>query len=207
MNKLRYYPLLFCFTLLAFGCKKNIYSNGQRPYQFPNYVDTETKPVQFQEKKTYRTAAGVSASNLFNGARLNDFTTLNDSTFTVTIAPENTPINPSPWYAFKLWSDAPKKIYLNIDYQNGTHRYLPKLSPDGRNWTDLDSNQLTKRGGNVQFPLTLSSDTLWVAGQELFTTDHLREWLDGIQATKSGGKGRYLRQKQTRSPDVHRFAI
>ncbi len=173
------YCLLLCamLVILNIGCKKEIYNTKTRPHNFPNYVDTESKPIQYQEKKIYITASGVSASNKFNGARLNDFKTENDSTFTIKIKPENMPINPSPWYAFKLWSKTSKKIYLNIDYQNGKHRYLPKLSQDGKSWTDLDSNLIVKRGGNVQFPLNVSEDTLWVAGQELFTTEHLRDWL------------------------------
>ncbi|GHB64517.1 M14 family metallopeptidase [Persicitalea jodogahamensis] len=172
-----------CVLLLFLnaGCTREMYNPDSRPHEFPNYVDTETRPVQYQEKKTYVTAQGVSASNQFNGARLNDFEAENDSTFTVSIEPENTPINPSPWYAFKLWSETPRKVYLNIDYHNGKHRYLPKLSYDGRVWTDLDSNLIIKRGGNVQFPLNLSQDTLWVAGQELFTTEHLRGWLAEIK--------------------------
>ncbi|WP_373511617.1 M14 family metallopeptidase [Persicitalea sp.] len=168
-------PILFTFLII--GCKREIYQPNIRSHEFPNYVDTESKPIRQQEKKIYQTTSGVSASNKFNGARLNDFKAENDSTFTVTIEPENTPINPSPWYAFKLWSETPRKIYLNINYQNGKHRYLPKLSMDGKSWTDLDSNQIAERGGNVQFPLNLSQDTLWIAGQELFTTDHLQEWL------------------------------
>ncbi len=172
---------LVLFACLFSGCKKELYAPSTRAHDFPNYVDTESKPIQYQEKKIYETAPGVSASNKFNGARLNDFKAENDSTFTVSIEPENTPINPSPWYAFKLWSKTPKAIYLNIDYQNGKHRYLPKLSRDGKSWTDLDSNQITLQGGNVQFPLSVSKDTLWVAGQELFTTEHLRDWLAEIK--------------------------
>ncbi len=190
------YFCLICLSLLSFGCKKELYAPKARPHEFPNYVDTETKPIQYQEKKIYATAAGVSASNKFNGARLNDFKAENDSTYTVMIAPENTPINPSPWYAFKLWSETPKKVYINIDYQNGRHRYQPKLSTDGKTWTDLDTNQITKRGGNVQFPLALSRDTLWVAGQELFTTEHLRDWLAGIQEKSNEVKvGTYGKSK------------
>lgn len=176
---------LLLLWLQIIGCKKEIYNPRTRLHTFPNYVDTESKPIQYQEKKIYETVPGVSASNKFNGARLNDFKAGNDSTFTVMIEPENTPINPSPWYAFKLWSKAPKKIYLNIEYQNGKHRYLPKLSQDGKSWTDLDSSQITKQGDNVQFLLNVSQDTLWVAGQELFTTEHLRDWLSEIKQKSS----------------------
>ena len=173
--------LVLLLSLQIIGCKKGIYQPNTRLHQFPNYVDTESRPIQYQEKKIYTTASGVSASNQFNGARLNDFKTENDSTFTVKIEPENRPINPSPWYAFKLWSKTSKKIYLNIDYQNGKHRYLPKLSQDGKSWIDLDSNLIVKHIGNVQFSLNVSEDTLWVAGQELFTTEHLRDWLTKIK--------------------------
>ncbi len=181
MKQLKYTLFLLGIAYLSNSCRQKLYLT--RLHEFPNYVDTETRPIQYQEKKVYTTASGVSASNLFNGARLNDFRAENDSTYTVSIEPENTPINPSPWYAFKLWSPVPKQIYLNISYKNGKHRYLPKLSADGKSWVDLDSTKISGQDAGVQFPLLLTKDTLWVAGQELFTTYHLREWLAGIQKT------------------------
>ena len=157
------------------SCQKDLYTSRLHP--FPTYVDTESKPVQYQEKKVYTTSEGVSASNLFNGARLNGFEQINDSTFTATIEPENTPINPSPWYAFQLWGSSPRKVYLNIHYTHGKHRYTPKLSEDGLHWRELDTTRLTRIGNDVQLELDLKADTLWVAGQELFSTNHLQAWL------------------------------
>ena len=68
---------------------------------FSNPVDTTTKPIAKQIKKTYSlTDVDIYASNEFDGARLNGFEKLNDSTALVIIHPENVPINNSAYYAF-----------------------------------------------------------------------------------------------------------
>lgn len=170
----------FLLLSFCFSCKKQFYTS--RLHDFPTYVDTESKPIKAQEKKVYNTPQGVSASNNFNGARLNDFMVVNDSTFKATIEPENTPINPSPWYAFKLWSESPKTIYLTIHYENGKHRYSPKFSENGLSWQDMDTTRIRRLGNDVQLELNLTKDTLWLAGQELFSTNHLQNWLDQLKS-------------------------
>lgn len=171
-------PLSLLLIGALTGCRKELYSSRLQP--FPTYVDTESKPVKFQDKKVFETAGGVYASNLFNGARLNGFERVNDSTFTVSIEPENMPINPSPWYAFQLWSNSPRKVYVHIHYTHGKHRYAPKLSENGLRWRAMDTTKLQRLGNDVQLELNISPDTLWVAGQELFSTNHLQTWLNRI---------------------------
>jgi hypothetical protein len=68
---------------------------------------------------------GVYADNRFAGARLNDFTKLPDGSYQVTIVPENTPINPSPWYAFKLWAEEEREVEVVLHYADAKHRYHP----------------------------------------------------------------------------------
>ena len=78
-------------------------------YHFPNPVDTTTRPIEMQEKKTY-VSEGVYADNQFDAARLNDFAFSDNGRYMATILPENEPINHSPWYAFRLWSEDEKEI-------------------------------------------------------------------------------------------------
>lgn len=169
---------LFAFLFLiifTIGCQKTL--KYSRKYQFPNYVNTESKPINFQKKRVFFTSQGVYATNDFKGARLNNFVALNDSTFEASIEPENTPINPSPWYAFKIWSGVPKTIYLNFRYSEGKNRYNPKLSYDGDIWTAMKDSCVIQ---NTPFKvkLNIGSDTTWIASQELFTTNDLNKWLD-----------------------------
>lgn len=168
---------LFAFLFLiifTIGCRNTV--KHSRQYQFPNYINTDSKPINFQKKQVFHTSQGVSATNNFKGARLNNFVALNDSTFEATIEPENTPINPSPWYAFKIWTDDPKAIYLNFRYSEGKNRYNPKLSYDGDTWIAMKDSSVVQ---NTPFKvkLKIGKDTTWIASQELFTTNDLNKWM------------------------------
>jgi len=108
----------------------------------------------------------VYADNRFAGARLNAFEQIGTDSFVVHITPENQPINPSPWYAFKIWSEQPRTIKVTLDYNNARHRYYPKISKDGRIWEKRPNSQLTIAGDTTAatLSLTIDSDTLWIAG-------------------------------------------
>jgi len=82
---------------LALGSCQSIKTVG-----FEMSVDTTSKPIYIQTKQTYQlNDVGVFASNEFEGAHLNGFEKVNDSTALVIISPENIPINNSAYYAFK----------------------------------------------------------------------------------------------------------
>jgi hypothetical protein len=51
-------------------------------------------------------APTVTFDNQFSGARVNACTQIGPREFKVLITPENEPINPSPWYAFRVRADA-----------------------------------------------------------------------------------------------------
>lgn len=148
-------------------------------HTYPNPVDTTTRPIQQQQKKTY-ILGGVGATNDFPAARLNAFLQENDSTYVASIWPENFPINPSPWFAFKLWSEEEREIDLKLDYSNGAkHRYVPKLSADGEQWTPLDSTllQLNQDSTKATLRLKVGKDTLWVSAQEIQDHRRVGEWV------------------------------
>lgn len=185
------FALLILVISLFWSCQEETQWKGQEPIQ---RVSTITKPIQFQLKKTFDLGNGIFASNQFDGARLNGISLTNDTLITVLITPENTPINESPWYAFKIWSETEQRIYVKITYLDGVHhRYYPKLSNDAVHWNNLDSLayfpmiNLEKPKGSLEsisMKVNIGTDALWVAAQELITSRHMQDWADDL-ATKS----------------------
>jgi hypothetical protein len=180
--------LLIIITFLIGSCRpKDTKWKGQAPLE---KVNTATRPIQYQLKKTYDLGNGVYLSNDFDGARMNGVALTDKDEVTVLITPENTPINPSPWYAFKIWSDNVKNIRLKITYNEGVgHRYYPKLSHDGTNWMSVDSTLYLSDTASVnrgevpkfcEFSLTVNSDTTWIAAQELIVSKDIFHWSAGL---------------------------
>jgi hypothetical protein len=176
-------------------------------YDPPGSLNTNDKPITFQERKTFAfEQAGVYFSNEFAGARLNGVVMENDSSFIATISPENAPINFSAWYAFKAWSKSPRSIRLTLRYTEARHRYVPKLARKARSssvggavgslskvemWKPIDSASYwkwyDKSGRDVTsatLRLDLNADTLYVVGQELFTSADFERWSADLAAAK-----------------------
>lgn len=124
---IKYIGLVFVCSFLLISCKSSEEFTGFS-YDPPDVTNTKDKEITIQPKRII--GAGeprVWVSNEFEGARLNDFYAVNDSMFEVFIEPENGPINNSPWYAFKVWSDTVRMAKIRIDYKDAEHRYVPKL--------------------------------------------------------------------------------
>lgn len=105
----------------------------------------------------------------FSSARLNSCKQNGDAVFSVSTTPENVPINPSPWYAFKLYSEIPQDITVFLHYPVSRHRYLPKISNDGVNWQPVAEQdmQLLFDDKAIKLRLRAGPEALWVAGQEI----------------------------------------
>jgi len=181
--------LKLCIVLIFFAFQ-TILLNGQTvKIDWPelkdsaNLVDTHSKPIKYQEKKIYDfPSVGVRISNKFAGARLNAVQLENDSTFNCLILPENFPINMSPWYSFKVWAEDSRTIYFDLHYKHGKHRYFPKLSKDGIQWTQIESSDLfTKPSDSTAlFRVQIGPDTTWISGQELMTTQVVSQWTNKL---------------------------
>lgn len=175
--------ILLSTSSLLWSCKKDSKWKGQDPIK---KVSTLTRPIQYQLKKTYSLGNGIYCSNEFAGARLNGVVLTNDTIITVLITSENTPINESPWYAFKIWSEKPQQVQLKITYSEGVnHCYYPKISHDCLNWNNPDStNYLTdtasiNKSETPKFctmKIAVSTDTLWISAQEIITSNHIENW-------------------------------
>ncbi len=178
MNSPKRTVLLYISLLIAalWSCNRNAQWEGQEPVK---KVSTETVPIQLQYKGTFDLGAGMYMSNEFEGARLNGVARTNDTLITVLITPENSPINMSPWYAFQLWSDYPRDIYVKLSYpKDASHRYQPKVSTDGMKWLALDSASFQ----DTTMHLSVGPDTMWISAQELITSNHVDQWMRGLES-------------------------
>jgi len=184
--------LLIITIALLSSCKQDSQWKGQEPIK---KVDTHTVPIQKQHKGIFDIGSGIFCSNDFDCARLNGAVLTNDTLITVLITPENTPINKSPWYAFKVWATKEKSVYLKITYLDGyKHRYYPKLSYDGFYWQVLDSVNYSAVidsvdnerlfPTNITMKLKIGPDTTWIAAQEIITSKDVYNWIDDISTNE-----------------------
>ena len=185
-----YHFVLFFIVFTLIGC------GNIKPVSFKTPVDTNTKRIFIQTKQTFQLSdVGVYASNEFDGARLNGFEKVNDSTALVVIYPENAPINNSPYYAFKTWSSTDKHFFFTFKYPRGyKHRYIPKIETNGV-WSVIDSSNTFKRDSIVTIKLNLTSSPQTVAAQEVQSSTDVNEWYsklvqgkEDIVTVKSAGK-------------------
>jgi len=100
--------------------------------------------------------------------------------FTLQISPEDTPINPSPWYAVRFTPRVAGEVVLVLDYAaEGWHRYHPKISADRINWTDLDEDRVDvsddESEARIRVPLDVAP--VYVVGQELYTAEDYNAWM------------------------------
>ncbi len=170
---MKYFIKLLVVILIVFSSCK---TQKLKTFDYEKPVDTSTKAILNQEKKTYK-LNDVYADNLFDGARMNNFEKINDSVFRVTILPENEPINASPHYAFNIWSDNLKNITLQLYYPTAKHRYWPKYSVDDKNWFKLDSSNVNLDDKKiVALKIQLSTKKLKIAAQEIKNSNYVKSW-------------------------------
>lgn len=173
--------LLFSFVFLLINCKSSEEFTGFS-YDPEDVTNTKNKEIKPQYLRTI--GAGeptVWISNNFEGARMNDFYALNDSTFEVLIEPENAPINNSPWYAFEIWSDSSRTANIRLNYNHGRHRYVPKVAIDDtirainlkNAFRDTINNTLT-------FPVSLNPEPKTFSAQLITDSDYYSQWLNSF---------------------------
>lgn len=162
---------LIILLFLALSC------NSPKKVIFKNYIDTKSRPIKLQTKKIYALEnINVFASNKFDGARLSNFTKLNDSTAIANIQPENTPINNSPYYGFKIWSKEPKTFYVVLNYPKGfKHRYIPKIKKNGR-WRVINQSNIIIKDSLTIIKLDLKKKKQTVAAQKIETSKDVQKW-------------------------------
>ncbi len=112
-------------------------------------------------------------------ARLNECTVTGDSSFAFTIQPEDVRINPSAWYGFRVDPKTSGDLKVTLNYENGKHRYPPKISYDGTSWTPLPDSRVNKVSDDkAVINLEMRGGAFYVSAQEIFTPSAHDAWAE-----------------------------
>lgn len=175
--------VLFCTIIFAIAACSSSKEFTGFSYDPPGATITTDKKINPQHKRTIGIQEeGIWFSNETEAARLSNFYQVNDTLYRAVIKPENYPINNSPWYSFKAWSEVPKTVWVELTYEHGEHRYYPDLSYDGKSWFPIDSEAYRPdtTAGTAQVKLDLGPESLWVSAQEIFGTEEYNWWASNL---------------------------
>ena len=121
----------------------------------------------------------------FDTGNLGLCTVNDDGSFTLKLVPEDRPpINPSAWFAFRASGAAGEDVRVRLEMDHGYARYLPKTSLDGRSWTPLPAEDVSREGERspwMEFRFVLDGAYRWVAGQEIIDTWDYQHWIRSLE--------------------------
>lgn len=206
MIKLRSFIFLTIFAFVALGEKAAF---SEAPFKVP--LQTR-KEWNFEKEE-------VQFSNDFSGARLNNCTYLGNNVYVVTIAPENSPINLSPWYAFKITSSKKQTIEVRFLLTHPGVASRPKISIDGKGWKALDKQLWapadSENKTHASARLTIGEEPLWVFAHTPVTLEDLEDWSNTLAKSSftkittlgKSMEGRPVKQLALGNPDATNFVF
>jgi hypothetical protein len=104
---------------------------------------------------------------------------LSEDEYLLHLSPENTPINPSPWYSFSVSSKTPRTLSVAIVADNARPRYLPKQSVNGNEWNDI---AFAIVDGKMKITVQASPVPTMISAQPIIDNDDYIEWQQGLSA-------------------------
>jgi hypothetical protein len=124
----------------------------------------------------------VTFDSSFLGARLDSVVNLGNNKYMAYILPAFEPVNTSPWYAFSVSAKSDKEIEIKLNYGNYKHRYIPKLSTDRILWKKIEESKIKidTTTGIATLNLSISLQKLYVAAQEIESSEDTYLWMDNI---------------------------
>ena len=125
---------------------------------------------------------GVHFDNDFSGARLNGCEPAGAHEFTLTISPENKPINPSPWFAFHVSADERQALTLHLDYTYDGPHGRPWWSEDGKKWSRVDPGAYVRgpQTNRASLRLMVGKGPVWVAAWDMVGLREIGDWTDQL---------------------------
>lgn len=105
-----------------------------------------------------------------------------DGGYSLGMAPENIPINHSPWYAFRVTSERRQTIEVTMRYETHVHRYRPKISRDKETWALLAPATYESLDGGkaIKLKLDVGPEPLYVTAQEIIDNRRYNRWTDSL---------------------------
>ncbi|WP_416304963.1 M14 family metallopeptidase [Neptunicella sp. SCSIO 80796] len=127
----------------------------------------------------------VTFDSDFSMARLDSCEKLDTHQYHIGIHPENEPVNPSPWYSFKVHSKQDATVRLKMTFNGNYPRYFPKISYDGVHWQGIPFSTENKA---MWFSINTSQKPLWVSAQEVINNAEYEVWLNKMSALTANAK-------------------
>ncbi len=123
----------------------------------------------------------------FEGGRINECRQVGVDTYSLGVSPENRPVNPSPWYAFRVMAETGRRISVWLHYGLHQHRYAPRISQDGENWQRLPEAQyrVALDGRALLLRLRVGPTPLYVSAQEIIDNADYVAWMTAISERAS----------------------
>lgn len=151
----------------------------------PSLVKDTAMPVANSTALCENETAEIRADH--KTARVNQCEVLSASAIEITIRPEaktdpqGVKINNSAWYGFRVDPKTDDSLRVRLTYEGGDHRYQPKKSYDGKNWTVIPPSRAKKLADN-KVDITLKNDgrSYFISAQEIFTPAAHDRWTEKI---------------------------
>lgn len=124
----------------------------------------------------------VTLTTNFSAGRMDECKIVAENEYLITLVPENTPINSSPWYAFKVQAKQATEITITMRVRGDKHRYPPKISRDGKIW-QLQKYRL--KGERLIMKILASPKSITIAAQEIINNQYYIDWAKKLTKTKS----------------------
>ncbi|MEZ0471461.1 M14 family metallopeptidase [Luteimonas salinilitoris] len=172
-----------CLLLVA-ACTLSACAIGGRPASTPG-PDAEVAIAVQERREWVFHEDGVRFDNHLPAARLNAVTRVAAQHYLVTVTPETEPVNPSPWYGFRVVTTRPQTLRIDFDYPGYRHRYHPKLgSGDGR-WREASAREFVpeRDGRPARLQVEAGPQPLLVFAQPPLVPDDFEAWIDSIGRT------------------------
>ena len=110
---------------------------------------------------------------------------LDEYRFELDVLPEDTPINPSPWYGFRferLNADS-SDVEVILKYDEAPHRYVPKFSKDKKVWKELSANHIKEIDDytlTMTIPSALSKG--YISAQKILDESMYVDWIANLRS-------------------------
>jgi len=145
----------------------------------PNFAFAEE--VEHATNRVFKfESPSVTFSSKFSGARLSGCARAGEDEYHLLIRPEQSPINRSPWYAFRVRSELERTLTVHLHYEKAGHRYMPKTSTDGIRWRSLSEDDYQPGRNGAILRLDVGPKPLWVAAHELLTVEDTGDWVQSL---------------------------
>ena len=185
---------LLLLLLLLFSCSTPQKAVEETPAIVSNNIQTNISaiaprslkegslPVVIKDSKTHSQSCNsgqVKLTSDFAAGRMDECIRTGENEYLITLVPENTPINSSPWYAFKIQAEQITDIIITMKVQGDKHRYPPKISRDGKSW-QLQDYQL--KGERLIMKVKAAPQPVTISAQEIINNQYYVDWAEELTA-------------------------